>query len=100
MAKDDLISRAAVWALVGDDVMTVRPGSKLDTVIKRYANAIDGAPAVDAVPVVYGRWKRTLWFIECSVCGYTSADKDDEGDEIATNFCPNCGAKMDPEEIT
>ena len=47
-----LIRREDVWALAGDHVMTVRPGSKLEWVIHNYANAIDGAPEVDAVQVV------------------------------------------------
>ena len=45
-----------------------------------------------------GKWEHELWFITCSVCGYESADTDDEGDKIATNFCPNCGADMRGEE--
>lgn len=49
------------------------------------------------VEVVYGRWDRG----ECSACkainpAYT---KDWNGDYIfkKTNYCPNCGAKMDRE---
>lgn len=53
-------------------------------------------PAIDAVPVVHGRWVINKKFAdyECSVCG--------QGDVIAPyferlkmNYCPNCGAKMD-----
>lgn len=51
-------------------------------------------PAADVRPVVRGEWETNMWFITCSVCGYTSADTDDEGDRIATNYCPNCGADM------
>lgn len=39
-------------------------------------------------------YKRLLWFLTCSNCGYSMSDKDDEGDPIATNYCPNCGAKI------
>ncbi len=55
---------------------------------------IEEAPAEDVRPVVRGEWKESMWFITCSVCGYTSADTDDEGDRIATNFCPSCGSDM------
>lgn len=60
--------------------------------------AIGNAEAVDAVPVVHGRWipRKGKWFayFQCSVCGekisYPSADG-----KALTNYCPNCGAKMD-----
>jgi len=52
-------------------------------------------PAVDAAPVVHGRWvisPGSPWPIgDCSVCGER---------HIGTNFakyCPNCGARMDGE---
>ena len=55
------------------------------------AYQIANAPTIDAVPVVHGYW-RDEWFdhklkIVCSICG-CFADK-------WTDYCPNCGAKMD-----
>ena len=57
--------------------------------------AVQMEPAVDAEPVVHGRWVISpgcLWPIgDCSVCGEQ---------HIGTNsakYCPNCGAKMDLE---
>ena len=46
-------------------------------------------PAVDAVPVVHGRWvKRKTWDKSvCSNCSFENAEM--------TKFCPECGAKMD-----
>ena len=52
------------------------------------------APASDVAPVVHGRWEmeatrkpflQTLY--KCSKCGYLV--------DRVSNFCPNCGAKMD-----
>ena len=51
-------------------------------------------PTIEAVPVVHGKWiphKRMarsplVMNYACSVCGK---------DGNQTNFCPNCGAKMD-----
>ena len=97
MKMDDLISRAAVWDLVGDMAVTVRPGSKLESVIKRFSNAIDSAPAVDAVPVVHGRWidENPDDYLDprmrCSICTGV------ESPLIKWRYCPDCGAKMDKE---
>lgn len=53
---------------------------------------------VDAAEVVHGRWDchasmvRTPFALnhDCSICGGESSK--------TTNYCPNCGAKMDLEE--
>ena len=63
--------------------------------------AVDEAPAVDAVPVVHGRWipiEEELWNLDfpvvvdwkCSACN-AMGNED-------FNYCPNCGAKMDGEK--
>ena len=70
-------------------------------------NAIDNIPAADVVPVVRGKWIPDYDYTEydydgstplpeplkfqdgwqCSLCGgYMPSE---------TNFCPNCGARMD-----
>ena len=62
---------------------------------------IDEAPSVDAEPVRHGRWETKEYTTEdsfddwivihheevCSECG--------KGQRERSNFCPNCGAKMD-----
>ena len=46
------------------------------------------APTIEAKPVVHGRWKRYGKNLgECSECG--------EIVSVRSNYCPNCGAKMD-----
>lgn len=64
------------------------------------------APAVDAAPVVHGRWigeadgyadgelVYDVW--NCSRCDYCIDDGTDNP-ELLPNYCPNCGAKMDGE---
>ena len=52
---------------------------------------IEKQPTVDAVEVVHGRWKHIhvggIGYIPaCSECGWHDSE---------TNYCPNCGAKMD-----
>ena len=58
---------------------------------------IEEEPAADVAPVVHGRWipqKENHEFKEarmkCSACGYPVSRWTGN-----TNFCPNCGAKMD-----
>lgn len=79
---------------------------------KGYANGwnsaikiIEEAPAVDVKPVKHGKWismlvKRPDWkgnmqfYYQpntCSECHIGLAEK--------TNYCPNCGAKMDGKEV-
>ncbi len=54
-----------------------------------YVQDIDESPTVDAVEVVHGRWQIIDFAgtIKCSVCGEEVFDE--------SNYCPNCGAKMD-----
>lgn len=60
---------------------------------------IRDAPTVDAAEVVHGRWEYhdpVSPNCFCSVCDY-DAPWDIYGDYHSerTNYCPNCGAKMD-----
>lgn len=53
-------------------------------------------PAADVAPVVHGRWR---WAGEC---GFNDCYICSECGKIAmndSNYCPNCGAKMDKEEV-
>ncbi len=61
---------------------------------------IDKEPAADVVEVRHGRWESTgvlvglmnfEYFYRCTACGR-------RGGDTKTNYCPNCGAKMDKEE--
>ena len=57
-----------------------------------YAKSIDIAiEALQAEPK-HGKWEEspTCW-IACSVCGNEPPSETN----IATDYCPNCGAKMD-----
>jgi hypothetical protein len=63
---------------------------------------IENAPSVDAVEVVHGYWKEwwcedyITYFHKCSVCGWDALTKEETyHDEVLSNYCPNCGAKMD-----
>lgn len=94
----DLISREALITVMETKCDESKP---LDVLIRNVSvAAIKKAPAVDAVEVVHGRWKKsndygahafTRFYGICSACsfqvGYNSA--------VHYHYCPNCGAKMD-----
>lgn len=55
---------------------------------------IDRIPAADVAPVRHGRWVASHdEFCQCSLCKYPVYAAWN-----TTNYCPNCGAKMDKEE--
>lgn len=69
---------------------------------------LDKVPAVEAVPVVPGRWVADSDGLPvCSVCGEIAMQRlfcDTTHGEwrydvrlVKTSFCPNCGAEMDKE---
>ena len=62
-----------------------------------YWDDIEAAPTVDAVEVVHGRWIDKGEYAVCTECGGRSGTQYDgvEPIPLMTQFCPNCGAKMD-----
>ena len=54
---------------------------------------LDKQPTIDAEPVRHGRWEGKKWSYSCSICGGLSPE--DGG--VKTNYCPDCGARMDLE---
>ena len=72
-----------------------------EKIYEAFANIVKDAPAVDAAPVVHGRWipiseqivrnGHVLFAdgVECSVCREGHSDR---------KYCEECGTKMDLEE--
>lgn len=57
--------------------------------------AIEKAPTLDLAPVVHGEWvKDGGCECRCKKCGYAPL-YDYFGRVRLSNYCPNCGAKMD-----
>ena len=58
---------------------------------------IKAIPAADVVEVRHGRWKKVhdevCYWLACSVCGEEIPKRF--GTDYYTDYCPNCGAKMD-----
>jgi len=101
---DDLISRAAaidaiVSATAFPDAEYIKnlcqnPANSEDWLggVCDAINAVEDVNAVDAAPVVHGRWVISpgcLWPIgDCSVCGEQHIGTND------AKYCPHCGARM------
>lgn len=90
----DMILRAAAIKAFDDERVDRYYGDvSPESVIK----VIESIPAVDAVPVVHGKWideNPDLYLnprMRCSVCEQV------EMPLVGWNYCPNCGAKMDKE---
>ena len=64
---------------------------------KVFASAIINAPAADVAPVVHGRWIDKGENAVCTECGGRGGTQYDGVEPISlmTQFCSNCGAKMD-----
>lgn len=104
---NDLISRAAaIDYLMTNMGWRDEDGYEVDDADEKCAiitDLVNGIPAVDAVPVVHGRWSKKRWITEydwgvinhraivCSAC------KGEIADGEQTHYCPNCGARMDGE---
>lgn len=58
----------------------------------RYIKEIEAIPAADVVEVRHGRWVDSEEDGHLSICGVCNYPVDRF---YKTNYCPNCGAKMD-----
>lgn len=86
---NDLISRAAAIAAFDDERVDRNYG---DVSPESVIRIIESIPAVDAAPVVHGRWKDNgNNTISCSRCG-TWFQKERKPYLL---WCGYCGAKMD-----
>ena len=62
-----------------------------EMVISWLCRIISEVPTIEAEPVRYGRWNADG---SCSECG-----EFDNKDPYGSNYCHNCGAKMDVTDI-
>ena len=92
---DDLISRqAAIDALATMPCKTDEDGYVWILRFDAWTRIDTLSPAEPKI----GKWIRDGHHIRCDQCGMYMCDTDREGDRIPTEFCPNCGAKMEVTE--
>ena len=101
IAVKELIERIENWAEMDAYYHPYSPYRKSNCIpIPELYDILTRMPTVYAEPVRHGHWK--VWFeneeirqVKCSECRMMfTLDKGIDG-----NYCPNCGAKMDEEEI-
>ncbi len=61
-----------------------------------FYNTVAHAPTADVAPVVHGRWGKVYRSGVAVKDGYVSSCCD-MWNNRKSNYCPNCGAKMDAE---
>lgn len=78
---------------------------KYDAAVGIY-DGLHRIPAADVVPMWHGRWVKATGMMPpeycglhiCSECGHYAGRKPPYGGrEMLSDYCPNCGAKMDGE---
>ena len=74
----------------GAEINAIHNGNHIEAVEawNRRAKSVKSQPAADVVEVRHGKWIEDHEFFKCSECGYLT-------DYRLSNFCPDCGAKMD-----
>ena len=92
MAEKEYIEReAALKQNYFSESKTPDDNYRFDAEIKF---CISSLPAADVAPVRHGRWINENFYTHCSDCG-KMAIYDKYGQEVESDYCPHCGAKMD-----
>ena len=92
MAEKEYIEReAALKQNYFSESKTPDDNYRFDAEIKF---CISSLPAADVAPVRHGRWINENFYTHCSACG-KMAIYDKYGQEVESDYCPHCGAKMD-----
>lgn len=64
--------------------------------IRYFEKRINKLGDCDVAPVRHGHWINENFYTRCSVCG-NMAIYDKYGQEVESDYCPRCGAKMHSE---
>ena len=94
MAEKEYIEREAIEKAFAKEIHT----NYLDDYAKGFQAAllaVMSIPAADVAPVNHGEWKNNDGIAMCSECGYIPPYDNAIDDIFYSNYCPNCGAKMD-----
>ena len=111
---DLVISVLSAFSLIemrtGDRTRKVEKSYDVNTVTLGYEQGIKDAvsvlhdvPTIEAEPVKHGKWIMRGGKFRCSECDEKALKKDIGGtggfsheyEQVKSDFCPNCGARMD-----
>ena len=81
----DLIDRDALMKKICGNECGSVCDEECENALCNFYDYIMDAPTIEAEPVKHGRWEFGGF---CSECGISN-------EELRTDYCPNCGAKMD-----
>ena len=65
----------------------------INQVLSHAEEFVKSLPAADVAPVKHGHWINENFYTRCSVCG-NMAIYDKYGQEVESDYCPRCGAKL------
>ena len=91
MALDESEAYMAAQVQIQDNVLR----GINEIVHRKIQMLLADTPAVDAVPVVHGKWIEDHDYLKCPECGVMVKWDFTFFDIGNWNYCPNCGAKMD-----
>lgn len=95
MAEKEYIERDAVYNMLNEAMTTgmvdVYTATQRRSDFEEALEAIELVPTADVQPVKHGRWiiNSDGYYPQCSEC------MSEPQGRAMTDFCPNCGAKMD-----
>ena len=88
VTRKEYIERDAVMQAFADHVRRSNNSDFAKTPTWNQAvQIVENAPAADVRPVIHATWETDTCHFYCSECEHYV--------DYKTNFCPNCGAKMD-----
>lgn len=91
------LSQLQAYERTGLDPNEIKSLQREYEVLKQKVDILRAQSIVDTVPVVHGEWELAHEFMPiymCSVCKQNGTFND-HGNYAFSNYCPNCGAKMD-----
>ena len=82
------------------DSVEVERNTRNECINEIRSHILREASTIDVAPVRHGRWIDKGEYAVCTKCGGRSGTQYDSVEPIPlmTQFCPNCGAKMDEQQ--